>query len=244
MKRNRKAAKQLRAAGQFQSNEGPDKTEGWEIDECVACTAPMDEEVRKPILSRLSDISKPELVSPPKIEEEVYQEVKRCINLLTSTPTTQLNAVDSASTLMKWIKVPIAMDSGSMANVTPPSLFSVLVQATDASRNKEVFHGADSTAIPNLGSQSVSGKSDSDNPVNIDIDFEVANISRPLGSVSKLLRKNNKVVLDEGNSFIQNKTTGQKVSLREEGGLFFLDVWVEVPHDMVINPGFARQVGA
>ena len=179
------------------------------------------------------------------ITEEVHQAIQHRINLLTSSSPAQINAVDKGSTgKTKWIKVPIAMDSGSMANVTPPSIFSVMVQATEASKNKEVFHGADNTAIPNLGSQMASGKSDSDKPVDINIEFEVANISRPLGSVSKLLRKGNKIVFDEGNSYIKNKKSGEQISLREEGGLFFLDVWVEVPNDMVLNPSFARQVTA
>ena len=140
--------------------------------------------------------------------------------------------------------MPIAMDSGSMANVTPPRIFSCTVQATEASKRKEVFHGADNSAILNLGSQSVSGKSDSENPVAISVDFEVANITRPLGSVSKLVRKQNKVVFDEGDSYIENKRTGEKVPLREENCLFYLDIWVEIPADMELNPVFARQVVA
>ena len=131
-----------------------------------------------------------------------------------------------------------------MANVTPPGIFSVLVQSTEASRNKEVFHGADSTPIPNLGSQTAKGKSDQEKPVDISIDFEVANISRSLGSVSKLIRKNNKVVFDDGDSYIQNKKSGKRINLREEESLFFLDVWCEIPEDMVLNPSFALQVGA
>ena len=143
---------------------------------------------------------------------------------------------------MKWVKVPIAMDSGSMANVTPPKVFSCIVQASDASKRKDVFHGADNSEIPNLGSQAVIGKSDAENAVAISIDFDVANISRPLGSVSKLVRKQNKIVFDDDESYIQNKKTGEKIVLREEHGLFYLDLWVQIPKNMELNPSFARQV--
>ena len=179
----------------------------------------------------------------PSISIEIQAEVVRQLNLLTSTAPAELNAV-KAPGATRWVKVPIAMDSGSMANVTPPSIFSCIVQATEASKNKEVFHGADNSAILNLGSQFVSGKSDSESPISLSVDFEVANISRPLGSVSKLVRKQNKVVFDEGNSYIENKKTKERVPLREENGLYFLDIWVEIPEDMVINPLFARQVVA
>ena len=177
----------------------------------------------------------------PTVNEELQAEVKTQLNLLFSSNLTEVNAVSKPGA-MKWIKVPIAMDSGSMANVTPPGIFSCIVQATEASKRKDTFHGADNSPILNLGSQSVSGKSDSDIPVAISVDFEVANISRPLGSVSKLVRKQNMVVFDEDESYIKNKRTGEKVQLREENGLFYLDVWVEVPKDMELNPSFARQV--
>ena len=194
----------------------------------------------------ISDVPEaPEPIISKEIFEEVQQRVISISLLERDTPAPQINAVSSPSKL-KWVRVPIAMDSGSMANVTPPQIFSCLIQATDASKNKEKFHGADASPILNLGSQHVSGQSDSETPVNIDVDFEVANITRPLGSVSKLVKKKNIIVFDEGegNSYIQNKTSGEKVSLREENGLYYLDVWVQVPEDMVMNPSVARQVEA
>ena len=84
----------------------------------------------------------------------------------------------------------------------------------------------------------------SEKPVDISVDFEVANITRPLGSVSKLVRKHNRVVFDDDGSYIENKASGEKVPLREEQGLYFLDIWVEIPADMELNPVFAKQVVA
>ena len=70
----------------------------------------------------------------------------------------------------------------------------------------------------------------------------MAKISRPLGSVSKLLNKNHRAMFDLGNSYIQNKSSGKKTKLREERGLFFLDLVVEVPYDMPINKHVVRPV--
>ena len=183
-----------------------------------------------------------ETVLPP-VTTELQAEVVRQLNLLISSSAPEVNAVSKPGPT-RWVKVPIAMDSGSMANVTPPSIFSCTIQATEASKRKEVFRGADNSAILNLGCQAVSGKSDSATPVAISVDFEVANITRPLGSASKLVRKQNKVVFDEGDSYIENKSSGERVPLREENGLYFLDIWVEIPADMELNPVFARQVVA
>ena len=94
----------------------------------------------------------------------------------------------------------------------------------------------------NLGTQIGTRVTTGDNPVEYSIEFDVAKISRPLGSVSKLLRRNHRAMFDEGNSYIQNKSTGKKTWLRDEGGLFFLDLIVEVPWDMPVNPRFVRPV--
>ena len=69
-----------------------------------------------------------------------------------------------------------------------------------------------------------------------------ADVSRPLGSVSKLVKKRHRVIFDDPISFIQNKVTGKKINLREQGGLYFLDLWVQVPEDLVIPDRFVRQV--
>ena len=180
----------------------------------------------------------------PTTPTEVQTEVVSQLNLLTKTsPGPEVNKVGNTVTT-KWAKVPVAMDSGSMANVTPPTMFSCTINETAASKAKESFHVADNSPIPNPGSQSVVGKSDSENPVTISVDFDVANITRPLGSVSKLVNKQNRVVFDEHDSYIENKKTGEKVPMREENGLFYLDIWTEIPSDMVLNPVFARQVVA
>ena len=67
-------------------------------------------------------------------------------------------------------------------------------------------------------------------------------MSKPLGSVSKFVKKRHRVVFDEPTSFIQNKVTGKKINRKEQGGLYFLDLWVRVPADLKIPDRFARQV--
>ena len=78
--------------------------------------------------------------------------------------------------------------------------------------------------------------------MNITVEFDVADVSRPLGSVSNLVKKRHRVVFDDPISFIQNKVTGKKIDLREQGGLYVLDIWVLVPEDLVIPDRFVRQV--
>ena len=163
------------------------------------------------------------------------------INLLT-TRAPAMGNVNSVSQKMKWVKVPVAVDSGATANVTPKDIFSVEIIPTPQSMANAKLYGADGGTIKNHGKQIAKGKSDSKDPMNITVEFDVADVSRPLGSVSKLVKKRHRVVFDDPISFIQNKVTGKKIDLREQGGLYFLDLWVQVPEDLVIPDRFVRQV--
>ena len=48
---------------------------------------------------------------------------------------------------------------------------------------------------------------------------EVAQVTRPLASAGEIVRKNNRVVFDLPDSFIQNKRTGYKTPLRVDGNV-------------------------
>jgi hypothetical protein len=56
--------------------------------------------------------------------------------------------------------------------------------------------------------------------------FQVANVTKPLGSVSKICKAGHVVVFDDDGSFIFNKNTGSLDWLREENGTYVLDTYV------------------
>ena len=45
-------------------------------------------------------------------------------------------------------------------------------------------------------------------------------------SVSKLTSKGCRVVFDEGNSYIENKATGDWIPMEERHGMYFLKMWI------------------
>ena len=60
--------------------------------------------------------------------------------------------------------------------------------------------------------------------------FQVCPVNKALGSVSKIVHNGSRVVFDSddwGGSYIQNKRTGRKIWLREQDGLYMLDVQVK-----------------
>ena len=56
------------------------------------------------------------------------------------------------------------------------------------------------------------------------------------GSVSRIVGAGHRVILDspEVGSYVENKSTGKKIFLRQHNGVYLLDVWVE-PNPM--GPG-------
>ena len=55
-------------------------------------------------------------------------------------------------------------------------------------------------------------------------------MNKALGSVSKMVKNGSRVVFEDTGSYIQNKRTGQVTWLREQDGLYFLDVKVKPNH--------------
>ena len=58
------------------------------------------------------------------------------------------------------------------------------------------------------------------------ITAQVCRVHRPLMSVKKICRNGSRVVFDEEGSYVENKTTGERIRVSEEDGEYVLDVWV------------------
>ena len=141
---------------------------------------------------------------------------------------------------MIWAKHAIASDSGCVRHVTPKSIFHTQVHPTERSRSGHKYHGANNSPIDNHGGQQVKGETDEG--VHLSMNFDVADVSRPLLSITEIIqKKRHRVVYDYPNSYIEDKTTGRKVNLRFEDNLYFLDVWVQIPKALAQSP-FVRQV--
>ena len=100
------------------------------------------------------------------------------------------------------------------------------------------YSGADGSPIPNVGERTIEAVTPSG--ISTKMKFQVCPVTKALGSVSKMVQSGHRVVFDSAESgegsYIQSKATGQKTYLREENGVFVLDVWVKPK-----QPDFARQ---
>ena len=79
--------------------------------------------------------------------------------------------------------------------------------------------------------------------------FQVARVKKALGSVSQMVNNGNKLVFDQDSSgkdtaYIQNKRTNEKIWLRQENGVYVLDLMVAHPqmsNDRSTDPHFHWQ---
>ena len=124
---------------------------------------------------------------------------------------------------------PLIVDSGAAETVLPRDWFtSHPLMETEASKGGDFFITADGTEIDNLGSRRLTlCTPDWGNMRNMD--FQVTDVNKALGSVSKMVRNGNRVVFDSAGSFIENVQSGEKIWLREEHGVFVLNVLVAPP---------------
>ena len=70
--------------------------------------------------------------------------------------------------------------------------------------------------------------------------FQVAAVNKALGSVSKIVANGNRVVFAQDGSFIENEWSKDRLWLREDNGVYVLDMLVAPPGKR-LEAGFVRQ---
>ena len=144
--------------------------------------------------------------------------------------------------------ISILIDSGASDSVAPPETFpEINIFETTASRAGLQYTAAGGEKIRNQGMcrpviQTTDGLTHS-------MAFQVAAVSKPLGAVSRIVGAGNRVVFDDKDgvgSYIQNRKTGKCTPLRQNNGVYYLDVWMK-PGDGLdakgnrVYTGFHRQ---
>ena len=79
---------------------------------------------------------------------------------------------------------------------------------------------ADGTTIPNLGEKKFMAVSEEGTTRNITA--QVCAVNKGLLSVKKMCRAGNRVVFDEEGSYVEDKVTGERMWMRDEGGMYML----------------------
>jgi hypothetical protein len=133
-----------------------------------------------------------------------------------------ISAVDEG-----WEQMSILIDSGSTETVAPENtLIGYELTSTDWSETGKGYSAANGTDIPNLGEKIV--KAQASNGMWCTMRFQVCNVTKPLGSVSRICQAGSRVVFGphEEGSYIEHVKTRKRTMLRQSKGLYYLDVWI------------------
>jgi hypothetical protein len=126
-----------------------------------------------------------------------------------------------------WEQMSILIDSGSTETVAPEkSLVGYELISTDWSEMGKGYSAANGTDIPNLGEKIVKGQTN--NGMWCTMRFQICNVTKPLGSVSRICQAGSRVIFGppEEGSYIEHIMTGKKTILRQSKGLYYLDMWI------------------
>mgnify|MGYP002811270886 CR=1 FL=1 len=61
--------------------------------------------------------------------------------------------------------------------------------------------------------------------------FQATDVRKPLASVRRIVKKGNKVVFEEEESYILNKKTGERTKIDQEHSTYVIDVEYLIPYD-------------
>ena len=111
----------------------------------------------------------------------------------------------------EWGCIEMAVDSGATETVP-------------ASRRGVVYEVANGETIPNLGEKHF--VAESEEGAKRTITAQVADVSKGLLSVKKIVSAGNRVVFDT-ESYIEDKASGERMWLSETQGMYMLKMWVK-----------------
>ena len=181
-----------------------------------------------------------------QIEEENIGTIKerKGVSCLYQIMEQQKKEEASISNVQKNV-VEITVDSGAAESVAPEDLAGDYpLEQTPLTGT--IYSAVDGGEIRNLGQRKLLlGLADGSMR---GFQFQVTDkVTKPLGSVSRMIHKGNTVVFDESGSYIFNKPTGETTWLREKNGVFVLDAAI-CPYERIgamtgnsQNVGFMRQ---
>ena len=128
-------------------------------------------------------------------------------------------------------KVQVLVDSGAAASVLPIDLLDdYQVTEGEGKKNGVMYTTADGGEIPNLGEKRVAFKTREG--IQGEVDFQVADVKRPLLSVTAVTKRGSRVVFDETGGQIVSPDGEKKIKFHRRAGVYVLDLWV---------PPFRRQ---
>ena len=148
---------------------------------------------------------------------------KEALHTLVEITPVGVNAVEEAQ---EWEEVEMAVDSGATETVVGEDMIrGVETKAGEATRRGVQYEVASGELIPNLGEQNFLAYGEHGQVRAIKA--QVCEVNKALLSVSRMVQAGNKVVFSSSGSYVEDEGTGERIPLREQGGMYMLKLWVK-----------------
>jgi len=142
----------------------------------------------------------------------------------------------------RFVKLQVLGDSGAADCVIPKKLFQEIPVNTNTPKFGMKYTAAGGKPIYNEGVRTVVGEDSEGHKRRVD--FQVADVNKPLASLRRIVEKNHRVVLDDigdSHGYIEDKGTGKRTPLYVEHGVYVFDLWVDVGASAVFaRPGSSQ----
>ena len=157
--------------------------------------------------------------------KEWWNKIHERASALIIFQTIEPEGVHVINTKGTWEVIEMAVDSGATETVLPEdNLASIEVKEGLACRRGVNYEVATGVQMPNLGEKKFEAVSEEGAVINITA--HICDVNKALLSVAKGVAAGNRVVFEQEGSYIEDCATGEKMWLREEGGMYMLRMWV------------------
>ena len=126
----------------------------------------------------------------------------------------------------EWEEVEFGVDSGATETVVGRETLAWMPAEHGVPFKRGVKYGmADGSEIDNEGEKDFEGVTEEG--ILKAIKAQVCDVTQPLLSVKKVVAAGNRVVFEDGGSYIQNIKDGSRIWLTESQGMYTLKMWVK-----------------
>ena len=128
----------------------------------------------------------------------------------------------------EWEELEMAVDSGASETVLGEDMLrSVETTEGAACRRGVQYEVANGDLVPNLGEKKFCCVGEDGKPRGITA--QVCDVNKALLSVRRMVQAGNRVVFDSSGGYIEHTDTGDRIHMREQGGMYMLKLWVQRP---------------
>ena len=159
------------------------------------------------------------------------------INLMNSMPK-QTREYDRSG---RFVKLTCTSDSGAGESVLPKDWFPEIPKQVSEEAGT-TYAAANGTVLKNEGKKTIEGFNS--HGKKIKLEWQLANVTKPLLSIGKLTQHGHRVVFDDGEpngGYILHKASNTRTEVRKRNGTYEFDVWVPMSQRESGNSSFRRQ---